>query len=87
MQKLIKYGIITESYNIYTNYDELSDDNKMNIKLYNNLSYIKVDDKIKVDGKKIHALSIDNILFLGGSPVVSVSRTISRIFLSFFDIS
>lgn len=56
MQKLIKYGIIPESYNIYTTYDELSDENKMKIKLYNNLSYIKVD------GTRIPALSIDNIL-------------------------
>jgi hypothetical protein len=55
MQKLIKYNIIPNTYNIYTTYDDLSDENKRNIKLYNDLSYIKVEKIPK-------GLSIDNIL-------------------------
>lgn len=54
MQKLIKYGIIPDDYNICSTYDDLSNNNKQNITLYSKLSYIKVDrDK---------PLIIDNIL-------------------------
>jgi len=58
MQKLIKYNIIPDNYNICTIYDDLDVKNKNNIQFYNDLSYIKSTKKPNLT----LTLTIDNIL-------------------------